>query len=242
MAINATILDMVLKVTRTVGPGCKLLCLGYSDMLVTEQQLVRICGADILGRVKFREDSEAILRWHDLQGQVGRIAETRSVFEAMDSEIDFVDIVASRGLEIVMDLNQPAPEGLHGRYDVVYDGGTMEHCFNVGQVMKNITAMTRTGGYIIHLNPLNFFNHGFFNFNPTFYYDFYTQSGNRIIGEFYALYGPVLESRMATLPAVQGGACPTDKSVVMVVAQKTSDKEPSWPMQTKYLNNAALEG
>jgi hypothetical protein len=242
MAINATILDMVLKITRTVGPGCKLLCLGYSDMLVTEQQLVRICGADILGRVRFREDSESILRWHNLHGQMGRVAETRSVFEAMGSEIDFVDIVASRGLEIVMDLNQPAPEELHGRYDVVYDGGTMEHCFNVGQVMKNITAMTRTDGYIIHLNPLNFFNHGFFNFNPTFYYDFYTQSGNRIMSEFYALYGPVLESSMVTLPAVQGGACPPDKSVVMVVAQKTSDKEPSWPMQTKYLNNAALKG
>lgn len=242
MAINATILDVIIQISRSEIPGKRLLCLGYSDVLVTEQQLAALCGEDVMSRIEFRSDSEAILRWHGLEGQITRLAETRSLFAALGIEVDFVDIVASRGMEIIVDLNQPVPADLVDRYDIVYDGGTMEHCFNVGQVMKNIHAMTRTGGYIVHVNPLNFFNHGFFNFNPTFYYDFYTQSGNRIVTDFYALFGPVLASNTATLPATGGGIKTPEKSVIMAIAQKVSSQEPGWPMQTKYLRNSALKG
>ena len=171
-----------------------------------------------------------------------RIAETRSLFEAMGVETDFVDIVASRGCEIVMDLNEPALPAMIGAYDLIYDGGTMEHCFNVGQVMRNIHAMTRRGGYIVHLNPVNYFNHGFYNFNPTFYHDFYTQSGNRIVGDFHVLYGPVFGSKVARVHPTAGGAELPAKSVVLVVAQKTSEAVPGWPTQTKYLNNPNLAG
>ncbi len=241
MAINATILDVIIQLFKGKVSGNRLLCLGYSDMLVTEQQLVHLCGEDIISRIQFREDSESILRWHGLEGKVGRLAETRSLFLAMGIQVDFVDIVASRGMEIVLDLNQPAPPELMDSYDVIYDGGTMEHCFNVGQVMKNLHAMAHMSGYIVHVNPLNFFNHGFFNFNPTFYHDFYTQSGNRIASDFYALYGPVLASNVAALPAIKGGVATPDKSVILAVAQKTSSAAPGWPMQSKYLNNPSLK-
>jgi hypothetical protein len=242
MAINASILDILLKVTKAVGPSCRMLSLGYSDMLVTEQQLSALCGADILNRINFRDDSEAILKWHRLEGTAPRLAETHSLFKAMNIDTEFVDIVASRGCEIVMDLNEPSAEEMHGKYDVVYDGGTMEHCFNIGQVMRNIHAMTRLGGFIVHLNPINFFNHGFFNFNPTFYYDFYTQSGNRIVSDFHVLYGPVFASQMMTVPPIAGGAEVPARSVVLVIAQKTSDAIPGWPMQSKYLHTPNLKG
>lgn len=230
----------MLKTARAVGPTCRLLCLGYSDVLATEQQLITLCGPDILERIEFREDSQQILRWHNLGGVVSRIAETRSLFAAMGIEADFVDIVASRGCEIVLDLNHPVPMGMHGAYDVIYDGGTMEHCFNVGQVMQNIHALTRLGGYILHLNPVNYFNHGFFNFNPTFYHDFYTQSGNRLASACYVVHGPVLESRATQVHPTAGGAIMPPKSVILVIAQKTSDSVPGWPTQTKYLNNPSL--
>jgi len=38
----------------------------------------------------------------------------------------------------------------------------------------------KVGAGIVHINPLNYYNHGFFNFNPTFYHDFSTP--NRAIG------------------------------------------------------------
>src|SRR5262249_47687683 len=128
-----------------------------------------------------------------------------------------------------------------GKYDMLYDGGTMEHCFNVGQVMRNIHAMVKPGGFIVHLNPCNYFNHGFFNFNPTFYHDFYTQSGNQIVSQFNVLFGPVLESRMVTVPATDGTAELPPRSVILVIAKKTNEAVPDWPMQTKYLKNSSLK-
>ncbi|MGZ5078330.1 MAG: hypothetical protein ACXWHZ_02155, partial [Usitatibacter sp.] len=180
-------------------------------------------------------------RWHDLRREMSRVAETRSVFEALGIESDFIDIVASRGFEKVVDLNQPAPAELVGRYDIVYDGGTMEHCFNVGQVMRNIGSFARVGGFIIHVNPLNYYNHGFFNFNPTFYHDWYTQSGNEVVTPYYAMYGPVLASRVAPLQPTDTFRAAPERAVLALVARKNSAAEPQWPMQTKYVKHSELK-
>jgi len=53
---------------------------------------------------------------------------------------------------------------------VVLDAGTMEHCFNVGQTIRNIVDMTKVGGFVIHLNPMTMINHGFFNYHPRFFH------------------------------------------------------------------------
>ena len=242
MAINSVILDMVIKVKQQFPAGpLRILCLGYPDMLVTETQLATLLGTEAAARVTYREDSASILRWHHLESQMSRVAETRSVFAAMGIESDFIDIAASRGCEIVQDLNVPASAELAGKYDIVYDGGTMEHCFNVGQVMRNILGFARVGGFIVHVNPLNYANHGFFNFSPTFYHDWYTQSGNAIVSPFYAMFGPVLAVRTMIVDATNGFQAP-ERSVVMVAAMRRSPAEPAWPMQTKYLQSPELKG
>jgi hypothetical protein len=240
MAINSVILEVVAKVAQKLPQAPRrMLCLGYPDMLVTEPQLAALLGADAAAKVTYREDSASILRWHKLEGQIPRIAETRSVFGALGIESDFVDIVASRGFETVVDLNHQAPEELHGRYDIVYDGGTTEHCFNVGQVMRNICSFARVGGFIIHVNPMNYYNHGFFNLNPTFYHDWYTQSGNTVVSPFYAIYGPVLSAQVGTLDATASFRAP-ERAALMVAIAKTSAAEPGWPMQSKYLQSPTL--
>ena len=242
MAINAPVLEMLIKSVAQIDGRKRLMCLGYPDMLITEPQLASLCGPDIAGRIAFREDSGAILKWHGLGGHMSRVAESKSLFAALGIEADFLDIHASRGFEIVADLNNPLPAELAGRYDLVYDGGTMEHCFNVGQVIRNIFALAKVGGHIVHINPLNYYNHGFFGFNPTFYHDFYTQSGNRLASEFYGVFGPVLDSQLVTLPALQGFNEAPVRMAVLIAAQKLVDGVPSWPLQTKYRSNPQLKG
>ena len=127
MAINAPVLDMLKQIADKLPSPKRMLCLGYPDMLVTPAHLEKACGAGVMAQVQWRDDSASILRWHNLAGAMDRVAESRSLFAAMGIETDFVDIVASRGFEIVLDLNDPAPADLLGKYDIVYDGGTMEH-------------------------------------------------------------------------------------------------------------------
>jgi hypothetical protein len=241
VAINSVVLDLVIKVASHLPAPRRMLCLGYPDMLVTEAQLAARFAPEVAERIVYRDDSEQILRWHNLEHFMSRMAETRSVFAAIGIESEFVDIAASRGFEIVVDLNRPAPANLVGRYDIVYDGGTMEHCFNVGQVMRNITSFARVGGYIIHVNPLNYYNHGFFNFNPTFYHDWYTQSGNAVVTPYFAMHGPVLASRLTPLEPTDAFVDAPERAVLALAAIKTSAAEPQWPMQTKYVENSELK-
>jgi hypothetical protein len=234
VAITSVVLDMVAQAAHNLPAPLRMVCLGYPDMLLTEAQLEAACGAGTCAGLRWREDSASIVRWHRLEGQLARVAETRAVFERLGIESDFIDIVASRGVEIVLDLNQPLPREMHARYDIVYDGGTLEHCFNVGQVMANIAALARVGGFIVHANPINYYNHGFFNFNPTFYHDWYTQSGHAIVSPFYAMHGPVLARALTVLDPVAPFQ-PPERSSLLVAAMKRVDAPPRWPMQSKYL-------
>ncbi len=84
---------------------------------------------------------------------------------------DFSDYENS---SIILDLNQPIPAELHEKFDVIFDGGTMEHCFNTFQVLKNIFSMLKKGGRIIHSSPSsNHVDHGFYMYSPTLFADYY---------------------------------------------------------------------
>jgi hypothetical protein len=240
MAINAPVLQLILKLAAQAPGPKRMLCLGYPDMLVTDAQLASLCGPEILKSIAWRDDSDKILGWHGLRQSMARVPETKGAFARMGIECDFVDIVASRGFEIVVDLNQPAPAEMLGQYDIVYDGGTMEHCFNVGQVMRNIFGFAKTGGLIVHVNPINYYNHGFFNFNPTFYYDWYVRSGNAMASPFYAMHGPITETQLLVLEPTRKFQVP-ERSVMLVAAHKRQAAMPEWPMQSKYVRHAGLK-
>lgn len=92
-----------------------------------------------------------------------------------------LDVSDYEDAEHIQDLNQPIPDALRGRFGVVIDGGTLEHIFDVPQALRNMKAMLRPGGRIIHLNPMNSWaEHGFYQLSPTLYHDFYTTNGFRM--------------------------------------------------------------
>jgi hypothetical protein len=68
------------------------------------------------------------------------------------------------------DLNQPVP--LQKNYDVIMNLGTAEHVFNVYQFFKTVHELCAPEGLMLHLMPFNgWFDHGFYNFQSTFYFD-----------------------------------------------------------------------
>ena len=80
--------------------------------------------------------------------------------------------------EIIWDLNRPVPPELHGRFGVIFDGGTLEHIFDTRLALENIARMLKPGGRAIHTNPAsNYLAHGFYQFSPTLYYDYYAANG-----------------------------------------------------------------
>lgn len=94
------------------------------------------------------------------------------------NEVQALDVDSFEGAEIVHDLNCPVPVELENRFGLIVDGGTLEHVFDVRQALSNVAAMLRLGGRVIHLSPgNNYLGHGFYQFSPTLFYDYYDANG-----------------------------------------------------------------
>lgn len=71
----------------------------------------------------------------------------------------------------IHDFNQPLPMSLMNQFSVVYDGGSLEHVFNIPQAFKNGMEMVRVGGHFIQVNEANnYMGHGFWQFCPELIY------------------------------------------------------------------------
>jgi NADH-quinone oxidoreductase subunit H len=77
-----------------------------------------------------------------------------------------IDISDYEGATHVWDLNQPVPQDWHGRYSFIFDGGTLEHVFNLPQAFANVLNMLRPGGRFVGANPFNGYpSHGMYQFS-----------------------------------------------------------------------------
>jgi SAM-dependent methyltransferase len=74
------------------------------------------------------------------------------------------------GSKYQFDLNHPVP--LEEQFDLVINIGTAEHVFNVHQFFKTAHDLTKSGGMMIHSCPFTgWADHGFYTFQPTFFFD-----------------------------------------------------------------------
>lgn len=82
------------------------------------------------------------------------------------------------GAELICDLNAPIPQEHHAQFDLVYNGGTLEHVFHLPNALASVFSALRPGGRVVHVAPAsNAIDHGFYQFSPTLLFDYYTQNG-----------------------------------------------------------------
>jgi len=87
--------------------------------------------------------------------------------------------------QIIHDLQYPIDHKFDNYFNFVIDSGTIEHIFDVKSVMENIVRVTKVGGYVLQIVPAQgFLNHGFYQFSPTLFYDFYTNNGFEVIESY----------------------------------------------------------
>jgi len=202
-------------------PRRRVLALGYPDLVATAEEIEALLGVRPTEFTDFGA-------WH---GRRHPLPETLHVFRALGATLDCVDIQASRGIERIVDLNFPCALG---RYDLVIDPGTIEHCFNIGQALMNAASAVDAGGAIFHAIPMSMANHGFYNVNPTLLHDFYTQNGWRI-----ELLKGVNRQGAFHVPATDRFEVPPE-AVLHCIAVREHDSELQIPRQTKYLKHPGL--
>ena len=104
------------------------------------------------------------------------------------SSITAVDL---HGTEKALKLDLNAPIDLKRQFHVVNNCGTLEHVFNVGLAFKTIHDHTLPGGFMIHQTPfIGWIDHGFYNFNPTLFWDLAAINNYHICVFLYAELNP----------------------------------------------------
>lgn len=145
---------------RKAGVECgDVLTLGRQDLNVFPAKMVQVLGAHGFPAGAFQAGN-------------GDTLFADAVFQALGarkvSALDFSDF---EGAEFVHDLNQPIGPELRERFDLVYDGGTLEHVFQFPLALRNCLEMVRVGGrFFMHTCANNWCGHGFYQFSPELFY------------------------------------------------------------------------
>lgn len=94
-------------------------------------------------------------------------------------EIETMDFSDYEGATILHDLNRPVPKKLHNTFSFIFDGGTIEHVFNVPQALENVFNMLRPGGRFISANGFNgWTGHGIYQFSPELIWTFWGRTAH----------------------------------------------------------------
>ena len=154
--------------------------------------------------------------------------------------IDFHGTPGARPL----DLNHPVELGQ--RFDIVLDGGTAEHVFNVHQFFKTCHEVTEPGGLMLHNNPFRgWLEHGFYNFNPTFYWDLAGANRYEVLMLVYTEAQPLrveqLFGREKIVEMARAGELGAN-AMLYAVYRKPREPAPfAIPMQAYYANALSPE-
>ena len=119
-------------------------------------------------------------------------------FEALGArELSSMDTTSYEGANVIHDLNEPVPESLHERYDLVVDGGTLEHVFNFPLALKNMLEMVRVGGHAIVLTPTNnWAGHGFYQVSPELFHRVLSEDNGFRLEQMLAIEDDVAQARV----------------------------------------------
>lgn len=157
----------------------------------------------------------------------GEEKDAYKLFESKGSSLTVVDHKKYDGREVIADLNYPQDLG---KFKLVIDHGTLEHCANIGQALRNAVEAVEMFGYIMHVSPVTMVNHGYFNFSPIFFPDFYRLNG------FIVRYIAGLNKDHEKIPLgmTHKFAEFQQNMMALVIAERVEEKPFQWPIQGAY--------
>ncbi len=187
--------------------GLKLAILGYPDVALSQDVVIDAFGESIESA------------WHDKYDLVGMLQ------QAYGCDITIFDVTQHRGVEQLLDLNDPIPESLRGAFDLIIDSSCLEHCFNIAQAFKNLCEMTAVGGHVTTIAPIYLFNHGYYNVNPIMHQDGFTHNGFELVSQ------QLINNNGEIVTGFSAKKTPPRQIFILTVAKKLQAQPFRWPLQ-----------
>ncbi len=113
------------------------------------------------------------------------------IFYQVFLNYDSITAIDLDGMETALKLDLNQPISLDRQFDLAINFGTAEHVFNVFQFFKTVHEVTKPGGLMLHGAPFQgWVDHGFFNFQPTFFWDLAQANGYPVRALAYGEMNP----------------------------------------------------
>lgn len=232
MAIPDTLAARLIETTKDNALGGKFVMLGRQRWIGTRKGKAGRLLKDTI------EKYLPELTENDLKSPNDPFAET--FFRSLGYErVDSMDISGFEGASIIQDLSKDLDPTLEEQFDVIYDGGTCEHIFELPTAYRNLHKMLKKGGVLIGHSPCNnWINHGFYQISPEMVYGFWEKAmGYEVLQLILQPLLPNFADRIVTTtnPNVTGvrprlqGALPINSPIIMCYAVR----KPKQAAQTK---------
>jgi hypothetical protein len=249
MGISHPIISLILDEGKEHPFSGSILQLGKQKILCDAQGLEAI--AEKTNYPLKMVDSPANAKINEKPSGKSSHISDNSFFKSLGfSEVHALDVSDYEGANLIFDLNKrKIPNELEERFDVIINGGTIEHVFHLPHALQNIFHMLKVGGRVIHIAPANnYLDHGFYLFSPCFFIDYYRANQFKIIRSLLLrshanqtnLQGEVAEcspGSPVTRILNRVGALDNRMYNIFFVAEKTSESQSEViPQQSSYLN------
>lgn len=228
MGINLCEATAIFSLKRSQAVTDDIVCLGRPELFLSQRQ------AASLGR-SFGHG------WSDSQlNEISADRHAESLLKAIGfTTIRSLDASSYEGAALIHDLNKPLPDELAGITDFVYDGGTIEHVFDVATALSNATRLLRVGGtLLISIAANNQCGHGFYQFSPELFYRYLEANGFTNVDVYLVGLLSPNRWRRAADPKVLGRRVQfltTEPTQMLVVARKSAEIFPAVvPQQSDY--------
>ena len=159
-----------------------------------------------------------------------------------------VDASDYEGATIIHDLNAPLPAEHRGKFSLLFDGGSLEHVFNMAEALRSCMDILAVGGTFVQVNNANnFMGHGFWQFSPELLYRVFSpENGFRMqavflqelpIGPSGRTSGQYVYTRDPETVAARVMLVNRRPTYIAIIARKVADVRPfaSWPQQSDYV-------
>lgn len=228
MGINLCEATAILSLKRSGVAKNEIVCLGRPELFLSKRQAAKLSKAFQTGWSAATLD--AVL--------ADRHAEP-FLAAAGFTNIRSLDASSYEGAALIHDLNKPLPPELCDITDFVYDGGTIEHVFDVATALANTTRLLRVGGSLLISTAANGqCGHGFYQYSPELFYRYLEANGFSDINVYLVGLLSPNRWRKASDPKLLGRRVQfltTEPTQLLIIARKTTNVWPQLvPQQSDY--------
>ena len=130
------------------------------------------------------------------------------------------------------------------KVDAFFDGGSLQHTFNIPIVLKNISNHVKIGGSIIHITSSNnLCGFGFYQFSPEFFINYYSDENGYINTKVYVADYDNNENwyEVATKNFKNISINTSARLICMIVTEKKLEKNIEEILQKNYLFDKSIK-